>query len=198
MSFWSHFFLPSQELYSYSYFLSVLYHQLSTFFSTVYTSMLASSYTTNLKERKKNKTLTMQHYSNNSSTMRSSPLHKRITVHFIFPISTNQILGLFPDLGFYGGFSDFFFSLFNFITVAPFIHIISMHPLYIFFVCFLIFMFFHFPMSGVLVSVTQNGRENWNCNERRLFLFFFSFPLTNKQNYRCTQPRTCINSSWEI
>lgn len=22
--------------------------------------------------------------------------------------------------------------------------------------------------------------------------FFFSFSLTNKQNYRCTQPRTCI------
>ena len=41
----------------------------------------------------------------------------------------------------------------------------------LFFFFILIFMFFHFPMSGVLVSVTQNGRENWNCNERRLFFF---------------------------
>lgn len=44
-------------------------------------------------------------------------------------------------------------------------------------------------MSGVLVSVTQNGRETGTAMNAD---FFFSFSLTNKQNYRCTQPRTCI------
>lgn len=52
-------------------------------------------------------------------------------------------------------------------------------------------------MSGVLVSGTQNGGETGTAMNADIFLFyfFFSFPLTNKQNYRCTQPRTCINSS---
>lgn len=63
------------------------------------------------------------------------------------------------------------------------LHIISMHPLYI--------LFFHlFSNECVLVSVTQNGRETGTAMNAD-----FSFPLTNKQNYRCTQPRTCINSS---
>lgn len=44
-----------------------------------------------------------------------------------------------------------------------------MHPLYIFLFLFFYFIF-HFPMGGVLVSVTQTA-ENWNCNEGRLFFF---------------------------
>lgn len=58
-----------------------------------------------------------------------------------------------------------------------------MHPLYI-----LLFLLFISNERWLGVCDTE-WKRNWNCNERR---FFFSFSLTNKQNYRCTQPQTCI------
>lgn len=81
------------------------------------------------------------------------------------------------------------FNYLTFITVAPFIqlHIFSMHPFYIFriflfFFSFCLFCFFYFlfllytcfPMSFVLVSVTQNGRKTGTANQRRLFFIIIS------------------------
>lgn len=82
-----------------------------------------------------------------------------------------------------------FFKLFNFYycctiyTITYNFNASIVH--FVFFICF--------PMSVCWCL--------WHRMEEKLELQWtqtFSFPLTNKQNYRCTQPRTCINSSWEI
>lgn len=55
-----------------------------------------------------------------------------------------------------------------------------MHPLYIFLLFFLKF-FPIFPMSGVLVSVTQDGGETGTAMNADVFIFIYFFFISTDQ-----------------
>ena len=61
-------------------------------------------------------------------------------------------------------------NFFNCLTVLQLYHLCNCISFQCVHCAFLKF-FFQFPVSGVLVSMTQNGRKNWNYSEHTFFHF---------------------------
>lgn len=83
-----------------------------------------------------------------------------------------------------------FLNYLTFITVAPFIQLHIIFNASIVHFAFSFVGLFVFPNEwcfGVCDTEWKKTGTAMNAD-----FYFFSFSLTNKQNYRCTQPRTCI------